>query len=152
MGASMSGVSWATSAQSPPGRPAPRYAPWLLAAAPLVALPLTLWAETAAALIAPLGDLALPLILVVSLLARRWNDARRRLFDACAILAAIAIAVYVLVIGSLFVASSLDATGILYTLYLIQMRVLLVLFGVACLLSCVGLLRLRRREGMVADG
>lgn len=143
----MGGVSWATTVHSSAGRPAPHHAPWLLAAAPFVALPLALWAEMAAALIAPLGDPALPLILVVSIFARRWNGVRRRLFDVCAILAAIAIAVYVLVVGSLFVDSALDSTGILYTLYLAQMRVLLVLFGVACLLSCVGLLRLRRPSG-----
>jgi choline-glycine betaine transporter len=148
----MGDMSWVAGDHSSAGRPAPRYALWLLAAAPFVALPLAVWAEVAAALIAPLGDPAPPLILVVSLLARRWSGVQRRLFDACVVLAAVATAVHVLVIGSLFVASSLDATGILYTLYLIQMRVLLVLFGVACLLSCVGLLRLRRREGIPSNG
>lgn len=138
-----------TAASLPVRRPASALAPWLLLAAPLVALLLAAYTLLVALMVFPLGDLTPLFVLAVSLLARRWEGFRSRLFGLSAVIAGIMVLEWVLAYfflsgpASVASPSELQRIGHLFIFYVVQLSALLALFASACLLSRSSVLRLR---------
>ncbi|MDF1543341.1 MAG: hypothetical protein P1P71_09530 [Anaerosomatales bacterium] len=127
-------------------RPAPALAPWLLLAAPAVGLSLAVYAILLALMVYPLGDLTPLFVMAFSLLARRWEGVRSRLFGVSALLAATMTVQWGLAYAFLSNAvarSQQQRVGDLLVLYLVELLVLLALFSTACLQSRSSMLRLR---------
>lgn len=130
-------------------RSAPAAASWVLLVAPVVALLAAAYALAVALMVFPLGDLTPVLVLAVSLVARRWDGARARLFDLSAALAGLAVLewvlayVYLASVASVASPSALERIGFGFTVYFAQSVLMLVVFTAACLLSRQGVRRLR---------
>ena len=129
-------------------RNAPAAASGVLLAAPVVALLLAAYALATALMVFPLGDLTPVLVLALSLIARRWEGARTRLFDLSAAFAGLAVLEWVLAyvylanVAPVASPSALERIGLGFTIYVAQSVVMLVVFTAACLLSRPGVRRI----------
>jgi hypothetical protein len=134
----------------------PSWAPGLLASALPVAVVLSVSALVVAALVFPLFDLTPLFVLVVALIARRWQGVQPKRFTAPAILAAVLLAEWIAWdLWYYFVAYQGDLStygfdqlvrqfgNAVVALLLVQMLALLVLFGRATLSSLKGVRKVR---------
>jgi hypothetical protein len=149
--------------QQPSTKPArrvypPKWAPWLLALALPVAVALELLALGVSAAVFPLFDLTPLFVLVVAFLSRRWEGVSAKWFTASVALAGLILVewiawdawYYYVVFGGDISTYGFDELvrrfgNPLVALLLVQIVVLLILFGRASVTSYKGVMRARRQ-------
>lgn len=139
----------------------PRWAPWLLASAPVIGVAAAGLGLVIGVLVVPLFDLTPWIVWPITRTAGHWEGASQRLLRATQVLAAIMMAHWVwayawLLFGSVFESGAhlewfVSTAGSTWTFYLLEVATLMVLFVSACAASLVGLRR-HSKDASVGDG